>query len=82
MSAVKVLGTPAICQKFGICRHTWHRWVKSGQAPAPAPLPGNPRWRVEDIERFERGRYQVVSEQRVGLHGQDSTRSARLSDTH
>lgn len=52
----KYLGTPAICQRFGIDRHTWHKWVKSGQAPAPAPLPGNPRWRLSDILRFERGR--------------------------
>lgn len=52
----KYLGTPAICRRLGIERHTWHRWVVSGQAPSPAPLPGNPRWRLSDILRFERGR--------------------------
>jgi predicted DNA-binding transcriptional regulator AlpA len=53
----KYLDTAAICAHFGISRHTWARWVKSGQAPAPDPaLPGHPRWRVSDIERFKRGR--------------------------
>lgn len=54
--AQKFLNTSAVCARLGICRHTWHRWVVSGQAPAPAPLPGYPRWSVSDLERFERGR--------------------------
>jgi predicted DNA-binding transcriptional regulator AlpA len=72
----KYLGTQEICARLGICRHTWHRWVKSGQAPAPAPLPGNPRWSRSDLERFERGRvHQVVAEQRVGRHVRQTTRT-------
>lgn len=52
----KVLGTSAICLRFGISRHTWHRWVVSRQAPAPVPnWPGHPRWTVDSILRFERG---------------------------
>jgi hypothetical protein len=54
----QLLGTSAICQRLGIHRNTWHVWVVSRQAPAPVPnLPGHPRWRVSDIERFERGRF-------------------------
>ena len=54
----KFLSTPSICERFGISRWTWHRWVVSGQAPAPVHnWPGHPRWAVSDIERFERGRF-------------------------
>jgi len=56
--AQKLLGTSAICERFGISRHTWHRWVVSGQAPAPVHnWPGHPRWAMSEIERFERGRF-------------------------
>lgn len=53
----KFLSASTCAERFGVSRHTWMRWVKSRQAPAPAPLPGHPRWAVSDIERFERGRY-------------------------
>jgi predicted DNA-binding transcriptional regulator AlpA len=52
----KFLTTRECCVRFGITRETWRQWVKSRRAPSPAPLPGHPRWRVSDIERFERGR--------------------------
>lgn len=52
----KFLNVRECCERFGVSRATWFRWVKSQQAPQPAPLPGHPRWRVTDIERFERGR--------------------------
>lgn len=48
----------AICERFGITRQTWRMWVVSQQAPQPIPnLPGHPRWAVDDIERFARGRF-------------------------
>ena len=54
----QLLGGPAVCARLGICRHTWHRWVVAGHAPAPvANVPGHPRWCVTDIEAFERGAF-------------------------
>ena len=54
------LRTGAICGRLGIERHTWRRWVVAGQAPAPVPnVPGRPRWRVRDVEDFERGLYRA-----------------------
>lgn len=45
-----------ICARFGISRWTWRRWVRSGIAPEPARhLPGQLKWRVEEIERFANG---------------------------
>lgn len=56
--AQQLLSTPAICERLGIERHTWRRWVVSRRAPAPVPnLPGHPRWTVEAIENFRRGLY-------------------------
>lgn len=46
-----------ILGKIDISRATWFRWVRSGKAPQPVPnMPGYPRWRVTDIERFVDGR--------------------------
>lgn len=41
-----------ICRLLGIGVQTWRDWRKAQLTPEPAPLPGRPRWRVEDIERF------------------------------
>jgi predicted DNA-binding transcriptional regulator AlpA len=53
---VRYLFIEDICKRLRITRQTWHRWIRNKLAPPPAPLPGHPRWRVSDIERFERGR--------------------------
>jgi hypothetical protein len=53
-----------ICRRMGICDETWRRWRQRGLTPAPAPLPGRPRWRVEDIAEFERRGRVVVPERR------------------
>ena len=46
-----------ICERFDISRQTWHRWVRAQIAPQPVfNMPGHPRWRVAEIDRFERGR--------------------------
>ena len=45
-----------ICRRLGISDETWRRWRASGHAPEPVAGPGVPRWRVEDIDAFERGR--------------------------
>lgn len=53
-----LLTTPEICGLLGIGRHTWHRWVTSGAAPQPIPnIPGWPRWRRLEIERFAAGTF-------------------------
>lgn len=43
-----------ICERLGISDETWRRWRASGVAPRPVNLPGRKRWRLEDIEAFER----------------------------
>lgn len=44
-----------ICQRLGISDQTWMNWRKRGRAPEPVrDVPGVPRWRVSDIEAFER----------------------------
>lgn len=54
--APQLLTRTQICDRIGCSRWTWRRWVTCGEAPAPvAGLPGIPKWRVSDIERFERG---------------------------
>lgn len=56
----QLLGTSDICARLGISRHTWHRWVTQGQAPAPVPnIPGHPRWALNAIEAFRRGLYRA-----------------------
>ena len=57
MHALSLLTRPQICRRFAISRWTWTRWVRDGIAPAPVPLPGHPRWRRSDIDRFEIGAY-------------------------
>lgn len=45
-----------ICRRLGIGVTTWRRWRAARRVPAPVPgLPGRPRWRLADIEAFERG---------------------------
>lgn len=52
-----LLTTGEVCKRFNIHRNTWRVWVLSQHAPQPVPrLPGHPRWHIEDIEAFERGR--------------------------
>ena len=54
----ELLSGPAVAARLGICRHTWHRWVVAQHAPSPVPnVPGHPRWRLTDIEAFERGAF-------------------------
>jgi hypothetical protein len=45
-----------ICRRLGITDETWRRWRAAGKTPAPLDLPGHPRWRAADIERFLQGR--------------------------
>lgn len=54
-----------ICAEFGISDETWRRWVRRGEAPQPVDLPGRPRWRRTDIDRFKQGRRESVSGRRV-----------------
>lgn len=51
----EVLTGPEVREQLGISRATWLRWRKSGAVPAPVTLPGAPRWRRSDIERFKEG---------------------------
>jgi hypothetical protein len=45
-----------ICRRLSVSVRTWKRWRAARQAPAPVQgLPGRPRWRLRDIEDFERG---------------------------
>lgn len=53
---VAFLTQTQICRRLGIAVQTWRNWRKRGETPLPVNLPGHPRWRVADIERFEQGR--------------------------
>jgi predicted DNA-binding transcriptional regulator AlpA len=60
-SPLELLRISEVCARLGVSRFTWHGWVKSGLAPAPVPnVPGHPRWRVREIEGFERGAFAVT----------------------
>lgn len=66
LAEARWIGTPKICRRFGISRWTWGRWVREGRAPAPIQnLPGFPKWRVSDIDRFEAGRRAVAPGRRA-----------------
>lgn len=42
----KKTGRPGL---LPIDRSTWHRWVKTGRAPAPRSLMGTPVWPLEQV---------------------------------
>lgn len=46
-----------ICRRLGISDETWRRWRAQGRAPRQVDgFPRKrPRWRLADIEAFERG---------------------------
>jgi predicted DNA-binding transcriptional regulator AlpA len=50
-----LLSGPRVCALLGISRSTWLRLRKSGVAPAPVDLPGQPRFRRTDIDRMVSG---------------------------
>jgi predicted DNA-binding transcriptional regulator AlpA len=52
---------PQTCALLGISRSTWLRLRKSGVAPAPVDLPGQPRFRRVDIARMVRGGRRFLS---------------------
>ena len=55
--ARKLLRIGDILAQGDFSRPTWFRWVRSGKAPQPVSgIPGHPRWRVADIDRFLEGR--------------------------
>lgn len=52
-----LLTVPRICERIGCSRWTWRRWVTAKTAPQPVPgLPGHPKWKRADIDRFVEGR--------------------------
>jgi predicted DNA-binding transcriptional regulator AlpA len=66
----KYMTLAQVLARIGCSRWTWWRWVKAELAPKPAPLPGHPRWRVSDIDRFETGRtHQRIPLSRFFTHG-------------
>jgi predicted DNA-binding transcriptional regulator AlpA len=61
-----LLSGPRVCALLGISRSTWLRLRKSGVAPAPVDLPGQPRFRRVDIDRMvSGGRRFLVSHKRL-----------------
>jgi predicted DNA-binding transcriptional regulator AlpA len=73
-----LLTGPGVCALLGISRSTWLRLRKSGVAPAPVDLPGQPRFRRVDIDRMVRGgRRFLVSHER--LTNQSVTRRVNRS---
>lgn len=77
MDETRYVTTPAICRQLGISRWTWRRWVRCGMAPAPAPLPGHPRWHRVDVERFQQESRYFRAHRRT-----DQTVSRRFSVVH
>jgi predicted DNA-binding transcriptional regulator AlpA len=58
MSHARLMSGPQVYAEVGVSRWTWARWVASGKAPAPvANLPGQPKWRRVDVERFIDGTF-------------------------
>lgn len=61
-----------ICRRLGICDETWRKWRAAKRVPLPVPnIPGAKRWRLSDIEDFERGlftgrRVYLASARRAG----------------
>jgi len=47
------LRMPEICQRYGVSVPSVHRWVKSGQFPAPKKISRCSVWNIKDLEAFE-----------------------------
>jgi len=57
LSGLLITG-PQACALVGVSRWTWRRYVTNGCAPAPVSgLPGLPKWRRADVERFAAGTF-------------------------
>ena len=54
---------------FGVCRRTIWTWRKTPDFPQPAPLPGRPKWRISDIEEYERRQQEVGGGLSAVRHG-------------
>jgi predicted DNA-binding transcriptional regulator AlpA len=55
LPAREFLTGPQVRAELGISRSTFLNWRKAELFPAPAPIPGQPKWRVSDVERFKNG---------------------------
>jgi len=45
------------CERYGVARSTWWRWLAEGVIPAPVKIgPAATRWRLADLERWEQAR--------------------------
>lgn len=50
-----------LANRYGICRQTWWRWVRTGNAPKPIKLTSNcTRWKMADIQAWEASREGVA----------------------
>jgi predicted DNA-binding transcriptional regulator AlpA len=48
----ELLNTAQAMKWLGVSESTWHRWKSAGLLPQPVRLPGRPRWRLKDLERW------------------------------
>jgi len=50
------------CNRYGVARSTWWRWLSEGVIPAPVKIgPRATRWKLSDLEAWEAKRGEVVS---------------------
>lgn len=50
-----------LADRYDVTRQTIWRWAREGRFPAPAQLtPGTVRWRLDEVEAWERQRREVA----------------------
>jgi len=48
------------CQRYGVSRSTWWRWLSEGVIPSPVKIgPRATRWRLDDLQAWETKRGEV-----------------------
>lgn len=49
------------CNRYGVARSTWWRWLAEGIIPVPVKIgPRATRWKLSDLESWEQKRGEVT----------------------